>query len=286
MNKIPFILLLAFLHSCAQKPWYGDLTYLGKLPSKLNEISGITTNDGATIWAVEDNGNKNQIYAVNLEANLIKQFKIENAKNHDWEDLARDPEGNIYIGDFGNNNNERENLRILKVPNPDKVSGGKIQVEKIKFHYPEQKKFPPKKSKLRFDCEAFFYHNNFLYLITKDRARPYLGKAHIYRVPAEKGDYSAKLIGEFISCTDTQFCSITGADISPDGKKVALLGSGFIWLFTDFDSEDFTQGKLQTIDVLHRTQQESICFKDNNTILIADEQSKTKGRNLYSYTLD
>ncbi|TMU55470.1 hypothetical protein [Flagellimonas algicola] len=286
MNRIPFILLLAFLHSCAQKPWYGDLTYLGKLPSKLNEISGITTNDGETIWAIEDNGNKNQIYAVNPEANLIKQFKIDNAKNHDWEDLARDPEGNIYIGDFGNNNNERENLRILKVPNPDQAQEGKIKVEKIKFHYPEQKKFPPKKSKLHFDCEAFFYHNNFLYLITKDRARPYLGKAYIYKVPAEKGDHAAALVGEFVSCTDPLFCSITGADISPDGTKIALLGSGFIWLFTDFNSDDFTQGKLQTIDVLHRTQQESICFKDNNTILIADEQSKTKGRNLYSYTLD
>ncbi|MCL6267587.1 hypothetical protein [Flagellimonas myxillae] len=274
------------MNSCAQKPWYGDLTFLGKLPSNLNEVSGIATNNGSTIWAIEDNGNKDVLYAINSRAKLVKRLKVGDAKNHDWEDLARDPQGNMYIGDFGNNSNERENLRIYKVPNPDTASDGKIKAEKISFHYPEQKKFPPKKSRLRFDCEAFFYHNNFLYLITKDRARPYLGKAYIYKVPAMEGKHTAQFLGEFISCTDSQFCSITGADISPDGNRVALLGSGLIWLFSDFDSEDFTKGKLRTIDVLHRTQQESICFKDNNTILIVDEQSKTKGRNLYSYTLD
>nr|WP_299387335.1 hypothetical protein [Allomuricauda sp.] len=286
MIRTALLLLMGILSACAQKPWYGDLTYLGKLPSKLNEVSGIATQDGEIIWAIEDNGNKDHLYALNLKGQLIKELEVDKAKNHDWEDLALDPNGNLYIGDFGNNSNERDNLRIYKVSSPDTAKKGKIKAQKISFHYPDQKKFPPKKSNLRFDCEAFFFHNDFLYLITKDRSQPYLGKAHLYKVPAIEGKHTAKRIGEFVSCTDRQFCSITAADISPDGKKVALLGSGFIWLFTDFDSEDFTKGNLRKIDVLHRTQQESICFKDNNTILIVDEQSKTKGRNLYSYSLD
>ncbi len=286
MSKLPLFLLLVFLQGCAQKPWYGNLDYLGKLPAKLNEVSGITAEGDSLIWAIEDNGNKDRLYALNFKGGLVKEIEVDNAKNHDWEDLAKDKEGNLYIGDFGNNANERKNLNIYKVPNVNSGSGDKIEAEKISFHYPEQKKFPPKKSKMSFDCEAFFHHNDFLYLITKDRTRPYSGKAYIYKVPALKGKHTAELIGEFISCLDPQFCSITGADISPDGKKVVLLGSGYIWLFSNFSSEDFTKGSLQTIDVLHRTQQESICFVDNHTLLIADEQSKTKGRNLYSYTLD
>lgn len=286
MNKLHLLLLFVLFHGCTQKPWYGNLTYLGKLPSKLNEVSGIAMVNDSLIWAIEDNGNKNRIYALNLEGKLVKEVKVENAKNRDWEDLAKDKEGNLYIGDFGNNANERKDLCIYKVPNPDQWKKGKLKAEKIAFHYPEQKEFPPKKSNLRFDCEAFFYNDDFLYLITKDRSRPYEGKAFIYKVPAIKGNHPAKLIGEFVSCLDSQFCSITAADISPDGKRIVLLGSGFIWLFSDFTSEDFTQGNLQTIDVLYRTQQESICFVDNHTVLIADEQSKTKGRSLYSYTLD
>lgn len=286
MNKLPVFLIFIFLQGCAQKPYYGDLTYLGKLPSKLSEVSGIVSINKTSAWVIEDNGNKDHLYAINLEGNLIKELKVENAKNHDWEDLAKDEEGNLYIGNFGNNANDRKNLSIYKLPNPENETGKKIEAEKITFHYPDQKKFPPKKSKLIFDCEAFFYKNNFLYLITKNRTKPYTGKAFIYKVPATVGSHKAELIGEFTACTDQQFCSITGADISPDGKKVVLLGSGFIWLFTDFSSDDFTKGTIRTIDVKHRTQQESICFVDSNTLLIADEQSKTKGRNLYSYKID
>ncbi|MEO9512500.1 MAG: hypothetical protein ABJN84_09500 [Flavobacteriaceae bacterium] len=286
MNKTSIFLLLIFLQGCAQKPYYGDLTYLGKLPSKLSEVSGIETINRSSAWVIEDNGNKDHLYAINLQGKLIKDFKVKNAKNTDWEDLAQDHKGNLFIGNFGNNANDRKDLSIYKLKNPDQETGNSVKAEKITFHYPEQKKFPPKKSNLTFDCEAFFYNNNFLYLITKNRSRPYTGKAFVYRIPAKKGSYTAELIGEFTTCTDQQFCSVTAADISPDGKKVVLLGSGFIWVFTNFKSDNFTKGTLRTIDVYHRTQQESICFLDNNTVLIADEQSKTKGRNLYSFTID
>ncbi len=286
MNKLSLLLLLIAIHACAQKPYYGYYTLLGKLPAKLNEVSGVETAGDSTLWVIEDNGNKDKVYAVNLKGTLVRELKVDHAKNHDWEDLAQDKEGNLYIGDFGNNANARKNLKIYKLSKPFSKKGGEIDAEKIEFRYPEQKEFPPKKSNLRFDCEAFFHHKGSLFLITKDRSRPYHGKAYVYKIPDTKGEYTAQLVGEFISCTDPQFCSITGADISPDGKKVALVGSGYIWLFTNFDADNFTKGTMQTIDVKHRTQQESICFLDDNTLIVADEQSKTKGRHLYSYSLD
>lgn len=288
MNKITLFLILVFLQGCAQKPYYGELTYLGKIPSKLSEVSGIEILDEkeSVAWVIEDNGNKDHLYVLNLQGKLIKDFKVKNAKNTDWEDLTSDPKGNLFIGNFGNNDNDREDLCIYKVKKPGQETGNLVKAEKIAFHYPEQKKFPPKKSKLMFDCEAFFYQNDYLYLITKNRTRPYTGKAFVYKVPAKKGSYTAEFVSEFTTCEDQQFCSVTAADISPDGQKVALLGSGLIWVFTNFESDDFTKGNLRTIDVHHRTQQESICFLDNNTVLIADEQSKTKGRNLYSYKID
>ncbi|MEM9361656.1 MAG: hypothetical protein AAGA43_03425 [Bacteroidota bacterium] len=285
MNRLILLLGLIVCQACAQKPWYGDLEYLGKLPSKLSEVSGIVALKDKSLWVIEDNGNKDKLYQINPKGNLIRESKIENGKNHDWEDIAKDIHDNIYIGNFGNNANDRKNLSILKIDKKQGLGGEKVSAEKIKFEYPEQDKFPPKKKNLHFDCEAFFHHGNSLYLITKNRARPYTGKAFIYKVPDTPGSYKAERIGEFTTCTDSQFCSITGADISPDGKKIALLGSGFIWLYTDFSFDDFSKGKVEVIDVLHRTQQESICFLDNETLLIADEQSKTKGRNLYQYKL-
>ncbi|TAI47975.1 hypothetical protein [Flagellimonas allohymeniacidonis] len=285
MNKILPLIGLVVFQACAQNPWYGDLEYLGKLPSKLSEVSGIIPGKNNTAWIIEDNGNKDRLYRINLKGKLIQELKVKDAGNEDWEDLARAQNGDVFIGDFGNNGNYRKDLVIYKVPNPDTEKGDKIDAEKIEFRYPEQNQFPPKKAGLYYDCEAFFHHGSSLYLITKNRARPYNGRAYIYKVPDTPGKYAAQRVGELVTCTDSQFCSVTAADISPDGTKIVLLGSGFIWLYTDFSMDDFSQGKLETIDVLHRTQQESICFVNDSTLLIADEQSKTKGRNLYSYTL-
>jgi len=259
---------------------------MAKLPSKLDENSGIAYLGNDRIWVVEDNGNKDHIYAVNFEGKLVKEFKVKNGKNHDWEDLTNDTNGNLYIGDFGNNANERKNLAILKLPNPEKESGKNITAKKISFSYPEQKHFPPKKSKLLFDAEAFFHWGESLYIITKNRARPYSGLTYIYKVPDSEGVYEAVLVGQFITCKDSHLCSVTSADISSDGKKIALIGSGgMLWLFTDFKWDDFSKGNMQSIDLHWRTQIESVCFLDDDTLLISDEQSQSKGRNLYSLNL-
>ena len=120
---------------------HGQLTYITKLPKNLGENSGIITLRDSTLWLVEDRGNDDDIYKVDFNGNLLKNLNVDNAKNHDWEDLAEDKEGNIYIGDFGNNSNKRKDLVIYKIPNPEFETGKKIDAEKIKFSYPDQKDF-------------------------------------------------------------------------------------------------------------------------------------------------
>ena len=284
MNRLIILCSFVIIQACAQKPWYGDLNYLGKFPNSLSEVSGIATYE-KNLWVIEDNGNKDHIYAVNLNAGLVKNIKVKDAENRDWEDLAKDKNGNLYIGDFGNNENKRKKLTIYKVPNPELEKGDKIPSEKITFHYPEQKKFPPKKSGLIYDAEAFFHFKEHLYIFTKDRSRPYLGKTLVYRIPDKKGDYKAKLIGEFSLCNDKGHCSVTGADISKDGKTIALIGYGYLFLGKNFDVDSISSTKFETIYLKHETQIESVCFLNDNTLLIADEQSQTKGRNLYSYKI-
>lgn len=285
MNRLIVLSCFFILHACAQKPWYGDLSHLGKFPNSLSEVSGIVTYNQNLAWVIEDNGNKDQIYAVNLKAGLVKKFKVKDAQNIDWEDLTTDKNGNFYVGDFGNNNNDRKNLTIYKLPNPEVEKGDKISSEKITFQYPEQQDFPPKKNGMLYDAEAFFHWGNHLYLFTKDRSRPYLGQTLVYQIPDKKGDYEAKLIGTINLCDDQDHCSITGADISKDGKTIALIGYGYLYLGKDFDINTISETKFDSIYLRHETQIESVCFLNDTTLLIADEQSKTKGRNLYSYNI-
>ncbi|GMN09876.1 hypothetical protein MTsPCn9_19190 [Croceitalea sp. MTPC9] len=286
MNKrISFLFLALFQLLFANCQNHGELKILADLPSNLEENSGIQFYPDNTIWVIEDNGNKDEIYGLNLKGKIVKEFKVKNAKNRDWEDLTRDINGNLYIGDFGNNGNDRKRMTIYKLPNPKKEPGEKIDAEKIEFVYPEQKKFPPKKEKLYYDTEAFFHWENALYIITKNRTRPYDGKALIYKVPDKKGNYEAELVGKFIVCKDQDKCSITSADISSNGKKIALLTYGYVLIITDFEFDDFSKGKKQQIELGARTQLEAVCFKNDSTLLISDEQSHAQGGNLYALDL-
>lgn len=263
----------------------GQLTYVAKLPKDLKENSGLVTYTENTAWCIEDSGNSDNIYQINFEGEILKALEVKNAKNKDWEDLTKDDEGNLYIGDFGNNENRRKDLIIYKLPNPETESGEKIGAEKIVFNYPEQKDFPPGKSKMVFDSEAFFHHKNHLYIFTKNRADPFTGETWVYKVPDEKGNYKAVLIGKLKTCEDWDTCKVTSADISEDGKKIILLGSGKLWVITDFSMDNIVQGKLREIDLGVRTQLESVCFIDEKTLLLSDEENNDQGRNLYSYTL-
>ena len=245
----------------------------------------MVTFDNESMWTVEDSGNANKIYKVDYKGKIKKEFEVKDAKNRDWEDLTKDKSGNLYIGDFGNNFNDRKNLAIYKLPNPEKEKGDKIDSEKIKFNYPEQKDFPPKKAKRYFDTESFFHWNNNLYLITKNRSRPYDGKTFIYKVPDKKGEYDAKLVAEFVFCKNQDDCSATSAAISPNGKTIVVLTYGLLWIITDFKFDDFSKGKMQKIDLGIRSQLESVCFKDENTLLLSDERSGNRGDNLYEFIL-
>lgn len=283
MKPISIVYLLFFLNGCTN---YGQLTYVTKLPKSIKENSGIAYYANNKAWFVEDHGNEDILYQVDYKGNLLHELKVKNAKNNDWEDLTQDHEGNLYIADIGNNNNKRKDLVIYKVPNPEIEPGAKIVAQEIRFNYPEQHKFPPKKKGLVYDAEAIFYHTNYLYIITKNRSQPFSGKALIYRVPATEGTYVAELIGDFTPCTTARICEVTSAAISPDGKKVVLLGYGYLWVFTDFTSDNFTNGNLKTINLGATTQLEAVCFQNNNTLLISDEKRGNTGQNLYSFTLD
>jgi len=280
-NRYYFIVLALLLCSCTN---YGQLQIVADLPRSLHEISGIqTTNNSNLIWAVNDGGNKNRVYGLNNKGKIIKVVTI-NAKNNDWEDLTSDPKGNLYIGDFGNNLSKRQNLVILIVNAKHLKNKKNADVELIRFYFPDQKKFPPKKKQLYFDIESFFFFNDNLYLFTRSRVKGDYGKTSLYKIPAKQGNHAAEFISDYSSCKKLK-CSITSAAMSKDQKKVVLLSSESILLLTDFEDDNFFNGKIIKLSLDHRSQKEGVCFKNNKNLYITDESSHGNGGNLYEYKL-
>ncbi|MGQ7944675.1 hypothetical protein [Flavobacterium sp. WC2509] len=262
------------------------LTTLYSLPKKLKEVSGITYFPETNLaYTLEDSGNDNKIFALNSEGKLEKTITVTNATNVDWEDITKDKIGNVYIGDFGNNDNERKDLCIYKVAKSELSKENAVSEYKISFSFPEQTEFPPKKKELFYDVEGFFEYQNYFYLFTKNRSKDFDGTAFIYKILNAPGTQKATKIGEFKTCDNYNHCVLTSATISPDGKKVVLLSHDKIVLFQNFNGDLFHKGSQTEIKLNHFSQKEAIVFKDNNTLLIADEKTKKIGGNVYEFKL-
>ncbi|QMU31455.1 hypothetical protein HUW48_05175 [Adhaeribacter radiodurans] len=237
---------------------------VGKMDKReVKESSGLElAPDEITLWTHADSGNPPQLYHINATGKLLKTVNIPHASNLDWEDLAKDNKGYLYIGDLGNNSNSRKNLRIFRVK-----ESNMSQVDTISFSYSDQKAFPPVKKDWNFNCEAFFYYQDSLYLFSKNRNPR--EKVKMYKIPAQPGSYQAKVVDSL------NFASrITAADISPDGQMVALLGYGNLYLFHMNGGSTFFSGKKYCLAIPQSGQAEALVFLNNKDLLLSNEGGK------------
>jgi hypothetical protein len=237
------------------------VSHPAKISPKIVECSGmVATSKDSTFWVHNDGGNKAELFEIDRKGKLLSILPLTTTKNIDWEEITRDDKGNIYIGDFGNNANNRKDLTIYKFPEnqPDKM-------EKITFNYAYQKQFPPTKSELNYDCEAFFALGDSLYLFTKNRGNK---AVRMYALSTQAGNYS-------ITHKDDIFIKtmVTGAAISPDKRTFALLTYGKVFLF-GFENQQVNFKKPIDCFKFAHQQAEAIVFITNKKLMISNEQGE------------
>ena len=240
---------------------------IGHFPKEVKESSGLAKFDDL-FMTHPDSGNPPKVWGLKYPFEKDKpphgELKLpKSMKNVDWEDMAKDDEENLYIGDFGNNGQKRKDLCILKYKLIDN------SYEKISFRYPDQTEFPPKKSKHQnFDCEAMIWARGNLYLFSKNRGNK---NVKIYKLPDEPGDYVAEKIDSL-----RLPLQITGADISPNEEFVTLLSYGKVLLYrAEFDEDNIL--KLNPFNCTQFTrsgQSEAIIFLDEEHLMISNEKGK------------
>lgn len=249
----------------------------GRLPAQLAEASGLHIAAPDSLWWHNDSGGKASLFLTDGKGRLLAELSVPHTLNKDWEDLTTDPQGRFYIGDFGNNANRRQDLRIY-IFHPAAQT-----TDSILFSYPDQTAFPPPPHQAAFDMEAFLWWNDTLHLFSKNRlvAGNYLTRH--YTLPAAPGRYTATLIDSVLLPRRV----VTAAAISPDGSQVALLSYLFRWvlgfipvtrttvfLWEDFPGSRFLQGRSRAVRVrkcLFPTQYEAIDYRPDGALLIASE---------------
>ena len=212
------------------------------------------------LWTHNDSGGEPVLYAINLESGKLEErVTLAYVHNTDWEALGSDAQA-LYIGDFGNNLGNRTDLRILVVEQsaiPDPPVG-KIKSSSISFRLPQKSGgFPKQKHDL--DLESLLVSDTQIHLFSKNRRSTTVRHYTLSKSPGHDIQ-KAVMAG---SCDIPGF--ITGADISADGRLVALLrlhrGKTFIYLLYDFPAEYYFQGNHRTIEISGDSfQAEAIAF--------------------------
>ena len=268
MIYIKRLIFLIFIVSSCQST--GQLKIESRIINELKEVSAAEiSKDSGIVWVIQDAGNSNNLIGLDKKGHIVRNILISNAKNKDWEDLTSDNEGNIYIGDFGNNKKKRKTFKIYKVNHADLNTDSAV-AEIIEFTLPEDQK--PE------DFESFFIHNNYFYIFSKENK-----KFSVLKVKNSIGKQVAELHSEYKFNGKNN--KITSADISDNGKTVILLNHDKLWKITNFETDDFFSGAITEHKFDHNSQKEGICFKTDSTIIITDERKNSEGGYIYSFNL-
>ncbi len=200
------------------------LKKIGKITHPpIREASGLVASrtQRGVFWTINDSSNLPHLFAIDRTGKLLAEFQVRGAANIDWESLALDERGHLYIGDVGNNTTQlfpnglpvRSVLR-LREPRVNAASGGATKNGSIAdvtpdrvYHY----RFPDKP----FDVEGMFERDGSIYLFSKVRTSP----AALHRLTLDRPGETTRLVEV---CKLPGLTSITGADISPDGRRLAI----------------------------------------------------------------
>ena len=279
--------LVIFIQIIAQ-PIFGQerLKTISQLSSELEEISGIIKGKDNTFLAINDSGNSNEIFVLSEKGEVIKKVRVVNAKNKDWETITKDQNGFVYIGDIGNNYNKRQDLVIYKIRAADIYNNSEVFASKINIAYKDQQAYPPAIAKRNYDAEAIIVRFDRIYLFTKNRTKPYSGYTYLYKIPNREGDHAISRVDSFFTGDILTESWITDAAFNKDLRHLVLLAQNKLWLISDFHRDAFFKGFIQKIKFNHFSQKESVCFKNDSILVIADESGKLTNGKFYELNIN
>ena len=231
---------------------------------KVDECSGIIFSKQYKdiVWTHNDSGGKARIFPlINFKKSkkLIKKVKLKGATNHDFEDIAHYMDNQIIIADTGNNSNNRRDLALYIIQEPNPYRDKKVEViKKIRFSYPDQ--YFDGNDLENFDSEAIYTRGVDIYLLTKHRSDTYTKLYKFKNINHQKAE---------LSLMDTFDIKgkVTAAD--SDQSAVVVLTDQGIWLFSGIE-ENIFQREVHMLEI-EANQVEAVALKGEK-IYITNEQ--------------
>ena len=204
--------------------FFGLLTIKSQTASEITNIQtpDLDENSGLIFYnnniiTFNDSGGEANLYEINASTgNITRTVTITNATNVDWEDITQDA-SYIYIGDIGNNNGNRTDLKIYKIAKNDYNGSDDIAVaEIISYSYADQLDFNSNPNNTNWDAEGLISYGEQLLIFSKNWVD---NRVNVYSIPKTNGTYSALLESSY----NTNGL-ITSAEISLNENIIYLIG--------------------------------------------------------------
>lgn len=238
-----------------------EVQTIAELPEGLDECSGMTAIGENALVMINDSGNNAELFICDTLGSLISRVALIGLPNRDWESICSGPD-KLFIGDFGNNANKRQNLEILVLDVSGLLKHQEWSLEgRISFNYPEQKNFPPiEKKNYYYDLEAMIYERDSLFLFTKNRTKPFDGLVKVYGLSTQIKKQEARLIKEFKTGIGLKhFNWVSGASLGPKGDDLFLLGYSKVWYCDNWRQSELME--LHSFSLGDFSQKEALCLK-------------------------
>jgi hypothetical protein len=248
----------------------------------IDESSGIVASrrNPGLFWTHNDSGDGPLVYAFDRAGRSRGAWRVEGAQARDWEDIAAGPgpepgRAYLYAGDIGDNEERREFVTVYRFPEPEVTDADAASTqekpratapaEAIRLKYPDG----------AHNAEALLVHptTGDLYVVTKG-----VDAAGVYKLPAPFDASAVNTLARVATLRGPGFFGalVTGGDISPDGRRVALCdyASGYELALPEGSKsfDDVWRQKPTLVPLGVRRQGESVCYRLDGAALLATSE--------------
>jgi hypothetical protein len=202
--------------SCLAMVLASGLELLGRFdPRTIPESSGIVKSRRypEIFWVHNDSGNPPLLFAIRRDGRVVRQFRLE-VPSIDWEDIAIDDAGYLYLGDIGNNTRALPVRTVYRIGEPDPAvpAARPLAASAAAFY-----SFP---KGARFDAEGLVYDRGRALVVAKYSDGR---QADVFSVSFEPRSsllrpVRPQLLGRLVGFVEPA----TGASLSVDRKLLAV----------------------------------------------------------------
>jgi hypothetical protein len=232
---------------------------VGRVKSKfLVEASGLVrSRRNAEVFWTHNDGDDGVLHAIRRDGSVVARVRVA-AKFHDWEDVAADAHGDLFLADVGNNSRDRKRVTVYRIaePDPGAAKANAVPVlQEWKLTFPDRP----------FDCEGLFVWKDHGYLVSKTEAGQ---RAGVYRFPLGSAATVRRQLEHVVTLPVDE--PVTAADISHDGRQLAVLSRGSLRVFAvDGEIKQLADSSPKRY-AIPPIQAEGCCFTPDGVLVIAE----------------